>query len=334
MRSECLQPLIVLVLLSAAPAAFSERLDLDAICRSASKVAEPSRPRITEAEAKALQGCDAADLYYGFTREPDKASALKCALIEGDGEILMSAYANGEGVERNLDWALKLSCSTSDAPAEIAGRAEFLVSQKRPGATFQRFNSCDFATSGLSAGTCAGISRSVRQREARARIARLQKYWPQAQIEAFKPLEARYQSFVDAEVESTVEWQGTGAAGNWTLAKQAYDEAFTAMVVRASKHELPRTDGVDLQTADRALNAIYQKLMKTPWQEDIQLSAGALKEAQRAWIRFRDDWMHWIALDPKNDDAKTAWLTFLTQQRQRALSDLATSVLSGGPKQR
>lgn len=57
-----------------------------------------------------------------------------------------------------------------------------------------------------------------------------------------------------------------------------------ASVFAQSQAEMNADAAAGLEKADRQLNAVYQKLLKS--HEDSPAFCSALKEAQRAWLRF------------------------------------------------
>src|SRR5258708_1331388 len=69
-----------------------------------------------------LKNCDSEALYYGYDRPADPSAALQCAYYErahqdpsvvaafaGPG-VLTMLYANGKGVRRNYDLAIRFAC--------------------------------------------------------------------------------------------------------------------------------------------------------------------------------------------------------------------------------
>lgn len=72
-----------------------------------------------------LRHCDSEALYYGFAAPPDFPAALQCAYYErahpkpsmgdpfyGPG-VLMMLYANGKGVPRDYDLAIRFACENT-----------------------------------------------------------------------------------------------------------------------------------------------------------------------------------------------------------------------------
>src|SRR5712691_12329207 len=72
-----------------------------------------------------LSHCNAEELYYGFDRPADPVAALQCAYYErahpqpdrgdpfyGPG-VLTMLYANGKGVPRDYDLAIRFACENS-----------------------------------------------------------------------------------------------------------------------------------------------------------------------------------------------------------------------------
>ncbi len=88
-------------------------------------------------------------------------------------------YANGFGVERNYDLAIRFSCeNASAAEAEMEGRIGHLeYLRDHPGVKAKRFDLCDDATSGLMEGQCAYIDEQPRIAKRERRIKALSAHW-------------------------------------------------------------------------------------------------------------------------------------------------------------
>ena len=99
-----------------------------------------TEPQLTgPLSASQLPGCDSTALYYGFADQPDYAAALQCAWYERAHEpgyldmfrgagVLTMIYANGHGVKKDIDLAMRFSCSAQPDPAraELSGRLSHL----------------------------------------------------------------------------------------------------------------------------------------------------------------------------------------------------------------
>lgn len=112
------------------------------ICGQYKTMQVPAADLPSAADRAALAGCDAEQLYFGFDRPADPATARKCAylqrevglgppnLVFGSSGLLAMIYANGLGAERNFDLAIKFTCEDGWAQAENYGRVEHLLKLK------------------------------------------------------------------------------------------------------------------------------------------------------------------------------------------------------------
>src|SRR5689334_9946518 len=85
-------------------------------CKTYAKADAPAADQPTADERRQLTRCDPVKLYFGIDTTADPVNARKCAYISretGSGDwidgpsVLAMVYANGRGVTRNLDLALK-----------------------------------------------------------------------------------------------------------------------------------------------------------------------------------------------------------------------------------
>ena len=90
--------------------------------------------------------------------------------------VLSMLYANGEGVPRNYDLAIRLVCENPwAAPAELEGRVTHLK-KMRDANTPDHFDLCDDATSGLSEGACEAISAGKHDSEREQKLSAIEEH--------------------------------------------------------------------------------------------------------------------------------------------------------------
>ena len=122
--------------------------------------------------------------------------------------MLMTIYANGAGVPRDLDLAIRYACEISSAPAESHGRVmhlEELKGQAAPG----EFHYCDDITSGSGGGQCAAFGQQWRDRERAAELRALTAGWSAAERSALARLAGAFSAFEEAHVQGEVDMSGT-----------------------------------------------------------------------------------------------------------------------------
>ena len=102
------------------------------VCTQALAQPLKAQPPSGPLAARDLPNCDALALYYGFNGKPNYPAALQCAYYQrahanpqvgdpfaGPG-ILSMLYANGQGVDLDLDLAVRFTCENPwAAQAEI-----------------------------------------------------------------------------------------------------------------------------------------------------------------------------------------------------------------------
>ena len=128
-------------------------------------------PSLAHVEADSnLRHCDSTALYYGFDRPADWTAALQCAYYQrahpgpGQGDpfygpgVLTMLYANGHGVPRNYDLAIRFACeNTWAAGAGLELRIGHLEQLRDTHASASNFDLCDDGMSGLMAAACESV---------------------------------------------------------------------------------------------------------------------------------------------------------------------------------
>jgi hypothetical protein len=187
----------------------------------------PANINPTEFKAKMtkseLKECSSTDFYYGLNTKVNFDKALQCAYHERaktddivanplNGSALLSMlYANGQGVERNLDLASRFVCESSWASVmEIKYRLEFIHNQSKPDTPRANFELCKLITSGLSMGMCEWVRVSLAQMERDAQYLAMTKEWSSEQRSAFQKLKQIAKKF--AEAKAGLEQDHTGTA--------------------------------------------------------------------------------------------------------------------------
>ncbi len=108
-------------------------------------------------------------------------------------------------------------------------------------------------------------------------------------------------------------------------------EVFVTTLERYTRSRAPKTTPESLKTADTALNAAYKARMVETKQDDKDLEKGTtgqdvLRDAQRAWIPYRDAWtafyrLRWKgAASPEALDQEIA--AALTRDRTKELAEM------------
>lgn len=304
-------------------------------CAALAAVALPVADEPDAAARTRLAGCASETLYYADGGTPDYRDARLCAYLErsrgdelvfGGSAVLMMIYANGDGIARNLPLAKKFACETGGAPAELDGRLRHLDEIGQQSGTAERFDLCDDVTSGYMMGFCASrhadAAKVARDRGTNALTAT----WSAAQRGALATLRKAADRFFDASVDGEVDMSGTARGALAVGARDDLESGFATALAAFERGELPTGDAAAFAAADTALNATYATVMKRYKADSAEGIAGTvtpegIRQAQRAWIGYRDAWVVFGA-SRYPAVAAEAWKTHFTREREQALKAL------------
>ncbi len=206
---------------------------------------------------------------------------------EADLVELAEKYANGKGVKQDLGAAIHFVCNAEEiAQVERWGMLDHLQ-QMRRGDTTDPLNFCDYVSGGRGTGICAERRRKESDVNVRTRFEALRKSAPKS-IDA---LRARADAFVEADAISRSDINRGGTIHASVLIDIGTDGAqtFIATLERYSRERAPATTDVDAKRADADLNAAYRKHFGEA------IDADHLRDAQRAWIAYRDAFADYYA---------------------------------------
>lgn len=253
-----------------------------------------------------LTKCDEAALYYGLGNQPNYAAALQCGWYErahprsdeadlfyGPG-VLAMLYANGQGVARNYDLAIRFSCENDwTAKAEMALRIGHLEFLRKTNPPTTKFDLCDDITSGLGEGECTRIvtraADAVRNRKIAAIVATL----PPAAKTSFASLQAAEAAFEDSRIGTEVDLSGSGRAAFELEDQRKLGDQFLINLQRFGKGDIPKASADDLAELDGKLNEVYQQIQHSPaseW-EVVTIKPSGIRETERKWVALADAWM-------------------------------------------
>jgi hypothetical protein len=300
-----------------------------AICRGVRNREPPAADRPDARAAAALRDCDSETLYYGIGAGPDPVRARQCAFLEMRKEpdtgvfagrtMLMTIYANGVGAGRDLDLATHLACGLDGAPAEMDGRVRHLAGLKAKGWTGRDFDFCNDITSGLAMGYCASHQADMARPVREARIARLTGGWSANEKQAFAALQRAHAAFVDAHGSGEVDMSGTARAAMEIEAEESARDAFVGLLQRLAAGRAPVFTRAQFAAADARLNTAYRKALAEAGPDSGTVTKEAIRDAQRAWLRYRDACLAFAAVKfpAVTRDSLATWLT---EQRTKMLA--------------
>lgn len=295
---------------------------------------QPLEPATRELPASsavhALRQCGAEDLYYD-TRERAGATPAEwehvrhCAYAESNATVLMMLYANGYGVSRNIDLAVKYACSLPAAPAEMDGRVAHLNARAQHHEATP-FDQCDDITSGFMGGQCAAIQDRLDSKVRSAKLATLMKGWQPSQQAAAARLQQALEAFAARRASDETDMSGTLRGALAIEAHGVELDLFAHDVQDAEQGKLPRYSEQQFQQLDKKLNQVYQRVMQQPERDGGPglgygtVTKEGVKNTQRAWLVYRDAW---VALGAARYPgvAPHAWKALLTQRRIEQLQE-------------
>lgn len=283
----------------------------------------------------ALPHCDSEALYYGFDKPADPAAALQCAYYQrahpnpasgpfaGPG-ILSMLYANGKGVKRNYDLAIRFTCENQwVAQLEIIGRLARLSRLRDNHAAVTNFDLCDEATSGLMEGECEFKIQRFEDAKREKELGTIKSQWTPAVRESFKPLVNAEKEFENARTLYEVDRTGTGRTA-FSLAEQGLlRDQFMINLRRFAKGDVPDASPAQVRDLDQQLNVAYQQIQNAPadkWQYTTIKPSG-IRDTERSWIKLRDAWVEFgrLAYPNLSCDRITAQITRLRLDQLNSL---------------
>lgn len=301
-----------------------------AICRKLRDRDPPASDRPDAAMAASLKDCDSEALYYGIGMPADPARARQCAFLEAEREqggifsgrtMLMTVYANGRGAGRDLDVATRLACGIDGAPMESHGRVTHLAELKAKGWAGDDFHYCDDITSGLAIGHCASHFAAIAGAKREAELAALTGGWTAAEKQAFARLREAHEAYVEAHGSGEVDRSGTARGAMAVAAEEAERDEFAALLTSLAGGHRPPGGAAARKAADSKLNAVYRRVIRgtVPVESPGAVTREGIRDAQRAWLRYRDSFLAFAAVKfPRVDrDGLAAWLT---EQRTEKLA--------------
>jgi len=275
------------------------------VCRQA--MAQPLAARtpagpLTQDE---LKDCDETALYYGQGAKPDYAAALQCGWFErahpqnGDANlfhgpgVLAMLYANGRGVPRDYDLAIRFACEIDwAANAEFESRVGHLERLRETHPPNASFDLCDDITSGASQGFCASVRSTGRDVVRDGQIAAIVARFPPAAKSAFLSLQSTESAFEDARVSGEVDASGTARAALQLDEQARLADQFLINLQRFGSGSIPPASATDLSTLDRMLNEVYQKIQHSPaskWEYGTIKPEG-IRDTERKWVALLESW--------------------------------------------
>ncbi|HEX4964847.1 MAG TPA: lysozyme inhibitor LprI family protein [Thermoanaerobaculia bacterium] len=269
----------------------------------------------TEADHKlfAAESETCTGYVYGPGKARDYDKGRRCCLVKGCDRELAMIFANGWGVPRDYDAAVHFLCQAGEiAPAEqwgMLGHVQEMRRQAQP----QDLDYCEWVTSGHGMSWCQGLEIDHRAPDWDRRVETVSSSLPAAARAALKTLRKAADTFAEADggLTALIHYGGTIYSSQVLAGEQAQTEAFLTALESYAVKRAPAATAAGFESADRALNAAYQQQKIKVKADDKELQRNqvgedTLRDAQRAWIPYRDAWKTFYRLRWKGSAAPEA----------------------------
>lgn len=288
--------------------------------------------------SSSLSACMPTDLYYEAKRKLASNNAnwinvKDCAFTQDESAVLMMLYANGFGVSKNLNLAIRYACKIGGAPAEVEMRIPHLASMSHD-SEHRIFDLCDDITSGYMQGFCTSFEERQNTRERNSRLIKITEKWPQSQKNAFGNLQNALNNFAKHVSDDETDASGTGRAAFMIEAEAAEMELFVNDLADYENGNTPRFTSKQFDEYDKTLNKLYKEIMQAKSMTEgsrlgyTTIAKVGVKNTQRAWLKYRDAWIDFGRIKYPSVDSQS-WKALLTERRIKTLEYLL-DVAKGG----
>ena len=251
----------------------------------------------TEEDRKLVaSGSLAVPYFLELAREKAEYDAWRrLCLVTGDSNReLAMIFANGWGVKRDYDAATFFLCRAKHVATyelwSMLGHIETMRTADEP----QDLLYCDHVTSGRGQFHCAQVRAERELAERTGRIAKLRQGLSEEASGALDGLLDALEAFAEADSGLKVFGEtGTGYAAIATQEQERVREEQLATVERLAGARASGRTAEALKEADEGLDGSYRRARAVP-PECFSCSdpkaewAETLRDAQRAWIKYRD----------------------------------------------
>ncbi len=288
----------------------------------------PIKPTVGDVAARgAPQRCDASSLYYDTRNNPeateaDWADVRGCALRSGDNGVLMMLYANGLGVEPDLNLATRHACAIQSPVSEMKSRVDRLRRKMR-GQDGEAVDVCDDAATGSARGRCGALrQRGSAQRHA-DRLNQLTSGWTRKEQIGFEMASKAAHHFA----QHRADYETDRSAGERSLQLDTLGEEldrFARDLHDFESGKLPRFSEAEFVALEQKLNQVYARFMQEqpgPASYLGTIRKPDVERTQRAWLAYRDAMELFGSIRYPQVPA-SGWRALLTARRVRQLAEL------------
>ncbi len=294
----------------------------------------PAKDLPSESDRAKLKNKESYKYYYGIGTEINYVKARQKAFMEiekNSGEspidgycVLMMLYANGFGVERNLDLSIRIACANVwSSPAEFKGRIQHLTDMKTE-LSKGTFDICDDITSGLMDGICHGIRSEITDIQRKERIDSVILKWTTQEKQSYQELRNAADSFFELSNMYEVDMTGTSRNAMMLDHSDDLDEEFLDKIEKADNCSLNKYLRKDFNETDKKLNSVYSKIKDDTLAIYGSVTKAGVRKTQRKWLLYRDAWAHFGTIKCPTS-TEFWWKTMITKERIIQLQDLVES---------
>ncbi|MCP1174328.1 lysozyme inhibitor LprI family protein [Ralstonia chuxiongensis] len=294
----------------------------------------PTSDLPSDVQRQSAATCVPDDFYYDTKHLPhrtdaDWARVRACAFAKDDVGVLMMLYANGYGVKRSPAIAVRFACLLGGAPAEEKMRVFHLSTMdgKDGGA---EFDICDDATSGFMAGYCTHIEDRQRAQERAKVLAKYAQKLNGRERSAFEQLQTALSAFAQRRGDSETDMMGTARAALAIQASVDEYDAFMSLLGKVEAGTLEKSDTARVNDLNQEMDRVLHKVRLSKGVEAdssgrigyTTITKANVVEAQRAWLQYRDAWIHFIGTHRTPDIDTDSLAAHLTTRRVEQLRTL------------
>ncbi len=327
---------IALALLAPSTLAAQDPDPVEQACARLKQFQPGPTARPTEADRKAFsREKNCFGHFYSADVKPDYDKGRRCCLVRGDcNRELAMVFANGWGTPRDFDAATYFLCRAGDemAPFEQEGMLEFLQGM-RTGKETGKLDYCDHITSGVGSTWCASLDYDRKKIDWDRRIAAVEKTLGADVKPAFAALRKAAEAAIRTDAAYIAQPNLGGTIYPSVVIGGEMDRSgdFAATLERFTQKRAPEAGRAALKKADDDLNSLYKTMLAQAKADDKEYEQGtagqdALRNAQRAWIPYRDAWTAFYRLRWKGSAPAEALdreiAKALTEKRTQELAEL------------
>ena len=332
------------------------------VCQEAVKTPLPAEATKIATPEK-WPDCISYRIYSGIGVAKDVVAARRCAWEErlafrthqldpndgltpnfGGSAMLAILYANGEGVKRNIPLAIRFACEVEQSQGFSERWLDRLQESEPndPSNSERLLSFCseqdDIAsldTCGFMDRRCAAYGAELADQRRKEELRRLTAKWSGAQKAEFVRLTQAQDEYASAVGAYAGHYPESLHVENAINAEEDVQDKFVSDLKQFESGKLPRGSESDYRLADKELNQAFQQTLakseadarnNSGTDADKQMAAEDpeyIRNVERAWIKYRDAWVDFARLRYPTV-SRFAWLTFLTVDETKKMSDIQT----------